>query len=332
MTNTSRDLGALSGPLAGAAGMLSPLSLIIGPAVRLNPAARTSGLVVTGVSAYCTADPARPDWNPREGVAASRGGWHGATRRAATEPFRAMGSLVSEDARGGFSPVSGARRAVSAASARVPAQHTPPVWSAESAVMERADRRAVLAAVARLPRRQREVLALRYYLTSASRKSPGSSAWPGDRLVHGRPCPVRAGPAIGGGTVSGIEDLLRDAYQEAARSGRPEHVRPAVVLPRARDQRRSGGNPGSAEVGRLRAASGGGRRRRHRRYRRGAAPAAQCGPRSGHLSGRPGGVTVRGPAALLRRLQRIFSAPSAAVHLLIPPPMNSISREGGRAG
>jgi hypothetical protein len=48
MTNTSRDLGALSGPLAGAAGMLSPLSLIIGPAVRLNPAARTSGLV-TGV-------------------------------------------------------------------------------------------------------------------------------------------------------------------------------------------------------------------------------------------------------------------------------------------
>jgi hypothetical protein len=35
MTNTSRDLGALS--------------LIIGPAVRLNPAARTSGLVVTGV-------------------------------------------------------------------------------------------------------------------------------------------------------------------------------------------------------------------------------------------------------------------------------------------
>jgi RNA polymerase sigma-70 factor (sigma-E family) len=42
--------------------------------------------------------------------------------------------------------------------------HDPPVWSAEAAVMEREDRRAVLAAVARLPRRQREVLALRYYL------------------------------------------------------------------------------------------------------------------------------------------------------------------------
>jgi RNA polymerase sigma-70 factor (sigma-E family) len=43
-------------------------------------------------------------------------------------------------------------------------QHELPVWSAESAVMADEDRRAVLAAVARLPRRPREVLALRYYL------------------------------------------------------------------------------------------------------------------------------------------------------------------------
>ncbi len=43
-------------------------------------------------------------------------------------------------------------------------QHDPPVWSAEAAAMDSEDRRAVLAAVARLPRRQREVLALRYYL------------------------------------------------------------------------------------------------------------------------------------------------------------------------
>jgi RNA polymerase sigma-70 factor (sigma-E family) len=42
--------------------------------------------------------------------------------------------------------------------------YDPPVWSAEAAAMEHADRRAVLAAVARLPQRQREVLALRYYL------------------------------------------------------------------------------------------------------------------------------------------------------------------------
>ena len=43
-------------------------------------------------------------------------------------------------------------------------QHEPPVWSAESAAMVGEDRKALLAAVARLPRRAREVLALRYYL------------------------------------------------------------------------------------------------------------------------------------------------------------------------
>jgi RNA polymerase sigma-70 factor (sigma-E family) len=42
--------------------------------------------------------------------------------------------------------------------------HEPPVWSAESAVLAGEDRRAVLAAVAALPPRSREVLALRYYL------------------------------------------------------------------------------------------------------------------------------------------------------------------------
>jgi RNA polymerase sigma-70 factor (sigma-E family) len=45
---------------------------------------------------------------------------------------------------------------------RIP--HEPPVWSAESAAMAGEDRREVLSAVARLPRRAREVLALRYYL------------------------------------------------------------------------------------------------------------------------------------------------------------------------
>ena len=43
-------------------------------------------------------------------------------------------------------------------------QHQPAVWSAESAALEGEDRRTVLGAVARLPRRSREVLALRYYL------------------------------------------------------------------------------------------------------------------------------------------------------------------------
>lgn len=45
-----------------------------------------------------------------------------------------------------------------------PVVHEPPVWSAESAAIAGEDRREVLAAVARLPRRSREVLALRYYL------------------------------------------------------------------------------------------------------------------------------------------------------------------------
>jgi RNA polymerase sigma-70 factor (sigma-E family) len=44
-----------------------------------------------------------------------------------------------------------------------PVRHDPPVWSAEAAAMATEERRQVLAAVAGLPRRQREVLALRYY-------------------------------------------------------------------------------------------------------------------------------------------------------------------------
>lgn len=47
---------------------------------------------------------------------------------------------------------------------RRPVPHDPPVWSAEAAVIDGEVRREVLAAVARLPRRQREVLILRYYL------------------------------------------------------------------------------------------------------------------------------------------------------------------------
>jgi RNA polymerase sigma-70 factor (sigma-E family) len=49
-------------------------------------------------------------------------------------------------------------------------QHEPPMSSAESAAMVSEDRRAVLAAVARLPRRAREVLVLRYYLDLADQE------------------------------------------------------------------------------------------------------------------------------------------------------------------
>jgi RNA polymerase sigma-70 factor (sigma-E family) len=42
--------------------------------------------------------------------------------------------------------------------------YDPPVWSAEAAAIDGEDRRELLAAVASLPRRQREILALRFYL------------------------------------------------------------------------------------------------------------------------------------------------------------------------
>jgi RNA polymerase sigma-70 factor (sigma-E family) len=45
-----------------------------------------------------------------------------------------------------------------------PVQHETPEWSAEAAAMVREDQRAVMAAVARLPRRAREILILRYFL------------------------------------------------------------------------------------------------------------------------------------------------------------------------
>ncbi len=53
---------------------------------------------------------------------------------------------------------------------RRPVQHEPAGSSAESAAMASEDRRAVLAAVARLPRRGREVLVLRYYLDLQDRE------------------------------------------------------------------------------------------------------------------------------------------------------------------
>ena len=44
-----------------------------------------------------------------------------------------------------------------------PVRHDPPVWSAEAAAMATEERRVLLAALAGLPPRQREILALRYY-------------------------------------------------------------------------------------------------------------------------------------------------------------------------
>jgi RNA polymerase sigma factor (sigma-70 family) len=56
------------------------------------------------------------------------------------------------------------------ATSRRHAQHEPPVWSAESAVMAREDSRLALQAASRLPSRAREVLAFRYHLDMPDRE------------------------------------------------------------------------------------------------------------------------------------------------------------------
>jgi len=83
--------------------------------------------------------------------------------------YRAMPRLSGNDKALAYlraSVVNGCRsvhRARSRAFAR-PVQHSPAVWSAESAAMAHEESRLAMQAVSRLPRRAREVLALRYYL------------------------------------------------------------------------------------------------------------------------------------------------------------------------
>jgi RNA polymerase sigma-70 factor (sigma-E family) len=83
--------------------------------------------------------------------------------------YRALPRLRSTDKALAYlraSVVNGCRsvhRARQRASGR-PVQHAPEVWSAESAAMAREESRLAMQAIARLPARAREVLALRYYL------------------------------------------------------------------------------------------------------------------------------------------------------------------------
>ena len=76
-----------------------------------------------------------------------------------SDPGRAVAYLRVSVLNGCRSVLRARKRASLRAAADCPA-----VWSAESAVLAGEDRREVLAAVARLPRRQREVLVLRYFL------------------------------------------------------------------------------------------------------------------------------------------------------------------------
>lgn len=84
--------------------------------------------------------------------------------------FRGLGRLSDPGKAVGYlrvSVVNGCRsvlRARKRARLRGTQPSAPAVWSAESAVLAGEERREVLQAVARLPRRQREVLVLRYFL------------------------------------------------------------------------------------------------------------------------------------------------------------------------
>ncbi|MFI6499862.1 SigE family RNA polymerase sigma factor [Nonomuraea typhae] len=53
---------------------------------------------------------------------------------------------------------------------RKPVPYDPPVWSAENAALVGEERREVLVALRRLPRRQREALTLRYYVELSDRE------------------------------------------------------------------------------------------------------------------------------------------------------------------
>jgi len=84
--------------------------------------------------------------------------------------FRGLGRLSDPSRAAGYLRVSvlnGCRsvlRARKRARLRGAGPDYPPVWSAESAALAGEERRELLQAVARLPRRQREVLVLRYFL------------------------------------------------------------------------------------------------------------------------------------------------------------------------
>lgn len=78
--------------------------------------------------------------------------------RGLDDPGRVLGYLRVAVLNGSRSVLRARRRAWLR-----PVRHDSPVWSAEAAAMATEERRVVLAAVAGLPPRQREVLALRYY-------------------------------------------------------------------------------------------------------------------------------------------------------------------------
>jgi RNA polymerase sigma-70 factor (sigma-E family) len=130
---------------------------VTGAAAAVDELYRAHGLGLIRFALMLTGDQATAEDVVQEAFIGLYRGWH-----RIDDPGRALAYLRTAVLNGARSVLRGRRRGV-ARLLRL-AQHDPPVWSAEAAAMDRADRRAVLAAVARLPQRQREVLALRYYL------------------------------------------------------------------------------------------------------------------------------------------------------------------------
>jgi RNA polymerase sigma factor (sigma-70 family) len=113
-------------------------------------------------------------------------------------------------------------------------RHDPPVWSAEAAVIDGEDRRAVLAAIAALPQRQREVLALKYYLDLSERDiaaimrvSRGTVAAASSRALAAR-APPSGGP-MNSQLPGDLEDRVRDAYQAAGRTVQLQTLRQTTL-------------------------------------------------------------------------------------------------------
>ena len=152
---------------------------------------------------------------------------------------------------------------------RRPVEHQPPVWSAEAAAIASEDRRAVLAAVASLPERAREVLAsplLPGPARQRDRRGPRASAGPPCHLPHPAPS---------------------SRWRASSRSASEQHRRPAAGrLPRRGRDRQP----------RYRSVSSISAPRRSRRSAPGLIPAAPAayGPARGGIRCRAGRGRHRG--------------------------------------
>jgi RNA polymerase sigma factor (sigma-70 family) len=122
--------------------------------------------------------------------------------------------------------------------------------SAEAAMMHTEEQRAMLAAIRRLPARQRETLVLRYYLDmSEDPGRAGDGGQPRHRQVRHVPGHRRHRPDAQGGIMSALEDEIRDTLRSEAarlREVSPLQLPPAAAVHEPRAVPRAPGCAGSA--------------------------------------------------------------------------------------